>query len=261
MPDSVIIETENLTSDTKLKRKSSMRDKVNEQVEKSWRSVTTGLGKILETKVMNTLVIILLIIDVSTVVAQLLIKLYKREYINYFDTLNNIDNILYWVIFGLRTFYLVMIVVRVCSYGIIYLADPLNLFDAVIILLAAIFYYAFNEKDRIMASFFILCRFWRINRVLEFSEQKRKDIHQENYQRLQRRLTTRLEGERNINAELRKELEANDKSLNILMGGDLVTNKDKQSSQQKNVTFGEDRTSNSSFEFNYLAEIEKHFRL
>jgi len=261
MPESVIIETENLTSDTKLKRKTSMRDKVNEKVEKSWRSVTTGLGKILETRVMNTLVIILLIIDVSAVVAQLLIKLYKREYINYFETLNNVDNILYWVIFGLRTFYLVMIIVRVCSYGIIYLADPLNLFDAIIIILAALFYYIFNEKDRIMASFFILCRFWRINRVLEFSEQKRKNLHQENYQRLQRRLTTRLEGERNINAELRKELEANDKSLNILMGGDLITNKDNQNSQQKNVTFGEDRTSNGSFEFNYLAEIEKHFRL
>jgi len=268
MSESIVIETETLNNNNpKLKRRSSVREIVNEKVEKSWRSVTTGLGKILETRAMNTVVILILAFDISLVVAQLLVKLYKREYNskeypNIYEDLDKVDHIFYWILFGLRTFYLVMVVVRVCSYGFIYLADPLNLFDAFIVTLAAIFFYIFNEKDKIMSSFFILCRFWRINRVLEFTEQKKKIKHEENYQRLQRRLTVRLEGERTINDELRKELEDKDKSLNILMGGDLVTNKDKKKTAKRAVKFDEeDKKSDSFFDFDYIRELNSHFNL
>jgi hypothetical protein len=239
-----------------------MREKVNETVEKSWRSVKTGLGKVLETKFTNTLVIILLTIDICIVVGDLLVKLYRRDYPEYYDVLNKTDHILRWVIFGLRTFYLFMIVVRVSSFGIIYLADPLNLFDAFIVVIAAIFYYIFNERDRVISSFFILCRFWRINRVLEFTEQSKHDKHQQNYQSLQRRLTTRLEGERNINAQLRKELEENDHSLNILMGGELVTNEDNNKKpKKKSVKFqgDDDGRNNRNSDINYLNEFEHYF--
>ncbi|KAG4102695.1 hypothetical protein H8356DRAFT_1649461 [Neocallimastix lanati (nom. inval.)] len=242
----------------KLQRRASIKDKVNETVEKSWRSVTTGLGKILETRITNTIVIVLLVIDVCIVIANLLIKLYKREYPEHFNSLNQADNILYWIIFGLRTFYLVMIVVRVCSFGGIYLADPLNLFDAIIVVIASLSYYILNQRDRIVASLFILCRFWRINRVLEFSEQLKKDKHEKNYQSLQRRLTTRLEGERNINAQLRKELEKNDHSLNILMGGDYVTNKDKPITNKSQVKFQDDNKNDE--DNNYLSEFQSYFR-
>jgi len=264
MSDSIVIETENLNNNNnpKLKRRSSVREIVNEKVEKSWRSVTTGLGKILETRAMNTIVVMILAVDISLVIAQLLVKLYKREYPSYFQDLDKVDHIFYWILFGLRTFYLVMVVVRVCSYGFIYLADPLNLFDAIIITLAAIFYYVFNEKDKIMSSFFVICRFWRINRVLEYTEQKKKIKHEENYQRLQRRLTVRLEGERTINDELRKELEDKDKSLNILMGGDLVTNKDKKKVNQRTVKFDEENEKTDSFfDFDYIKELNNHFHL
>jgi len=249
-------DTEGLTNH-KLQRRTTMREKVNETVEKSWRSVTTGLGRVLETKLTNTLVIILLTCDVFIVVADLLIKLYRRELPQHYESLNKADHILGWVIFGLRTFYLVMIFVRVSSFGGIYLADPLNLFDAFIVVLAAIFYYIFNERDKVISSFFILCRFWRINRVLEFTEQMKKDKHEKNYKSLQRRLTTRLEGERDINAKLRRELEENDQSLNILMGGDLVTNKDKQKEKnKKGVKFQGD---DNGEDVNYLTEFEHYF--
>jgi len=255
---SIDIETEELNNkEAKLQRRASMRDKVNETVEKSWRSVKTGLGKILETRITNSLVVILLFMDVCIVVGDLLVKLYKREYPEYITQLTKTDDILYWVIFGLRTFYLFMIIVRVSSYGFIYLADPLNLFDAFIVIIAAIFYYVFREKDRVIACLFILCRFWRINRVLEFTEQKKKDKHQENYERLQRRLTTRLESERNINSQLRKELEENDQSLNILMGGDLVTSQsDMKRQPSKGVKFADEQNKNKNKKDNNNKEIK-----
>ncbi|ORX56669.1 hypothetical protein BCR36DRAFT_580982 [Piromyces finnis] len=264
MSDS-IVETEEFTGNNhKLKRRTTVREKVNETVEKSWRSVTTGLGKILETKFTNTLVIILLVIDIGIVVADLLIKLYKREYPEHYELLHKVDDIFYWIIFGLRTFYLFMIFVRVSSYGMIYLADPLNLFDAFIVIIAAVFFYIFKERDRVIASFFILCRFWRINRVLEVTEQKRKDKHEKNYKSLQRRMTTRLEGERNINAKLRKELEENNHNLDILMGGELVTNTNSSKiSNNKGVKFNDSSSTNNknngSLEYNYLNEFENYF--
>jgi len=252
----------------RLKRRTTMREKVNETVEKSWRSVTTGLGKVLENKIVNSIVIIILTIDVCIVVADLLIKLYKREYPEHLESLQKVDDIFYWIIFGLRTFYLVMILVRVSSFGMIYLADPLNLFDAFIVILAAVFYYIFRERDRVIASFFILCRFWRINRILESTEQMRRNKHEENYQNLQRRMTTKLEDERSFNAKLRKELEEDDHNLDILMGGDLVTNKDnvKYNSNNRGVKFKDESSSNNkntengSLEFNYLNEFEHYFR-
>ncbi|KAG4084407.1 hypothetical protein H8356DRAFT_1283437 [Neocallimastix lanati (nom. inval.)] len=230
-------DTEGLTH-SKLQRRTTMRDKVNETVEKSWRSVTTGLGRVLETKFTNTLVIILLAVDVCIVVADLLIKLYRREYPEHYNELNKTDHVLRWVIFGLRTFYLVMIVVRVSSFGGIYLADPLNLFDAFIVFLAAIFYYMFKENDKVISSFFILCRFWRINRVLEFSEQLKKDKHEKNYKSLQRRMTTRLEGERDINAKLHKQKE---KKNQVKFQGD------------------NDKKDKDDNEVSYLSEFEQYF--
>ncbi|OUM62032.1 hypothetical protein PIROE2DRAFT_11794 [Piromyces sp. E2] len=267
MHDTIEIENDDFSRNNRgLTRRSSMRDKVNETVEKSWRSVTSGLGRVLETKITNTLVIILLTIDVGIVVADLLIKLYKREYPEYYEPLHEVDNIFRWVIFGLRTFYLVMIFVRVASYGMIYLADPLNLFDALIVILAAIFYYIFGEKDRVIASFFVLCRFWRINRILEYNEQMKRDKHDNDYRSLQRRMTTKLEDERNINAKLRKELEEDDHNLDILMGGDLVTNKDKiNTKKSKGVKFNDEsssynkNTKNGSLEYNYLNDFEKKY--
>lgn len=206
-----------MEGDTTLKRKRTLKQKVNKTVNKGWRSVTTGLGKVLETKIVNIFVVSVLVIDVMIIMANLIVKLYEVNHPN----LDSTDQVLTYITMGLRSFYLLMIVVRVCSYGLIYLADPLNLFDAIIVIVAAILFMVFSGRDQIISSLFIVCRLWRINRIVEANTQKSQEKHDIKYNELQEQLSAQLDKERENNTRLRKKLEENDRSLSLLMGEDV----------------------------------------
>lgn len=253
----------------KISRRKTITQKVNKNVKKSWRNVKSGLGKILETKWMNYIVVILICMDIMVIIANLVIILYinekNKEKLPH-PTLDTVATVLDDVLLGLRSFYLFMIVVRVSSFGFIYLADPLNLFDAIIIILAGILYFIFKGKDKVISSLFIVCRLWRINRINEFSVQKRNEIHEEAYAELQRKLTTELEQERDKNYQLRKQLENNDHSLNLLTGAETISTYERRqkarSSKSSKSSHNSRKNNNSDGSAKYLSysllpEIEK----